>query len=442
MTFSIGGLASGLDTNAIIQQLLTLEARPLDRLDQKRADLVAKQGQFSEFQSKLQTLADKITSLKDSSELTLFTSTSTDEDVATIEASDGALPSSYSIQVNQLATAKSVAFTSPFNDSDQSTFGDGTIDLTIGTTTQQITVDAGDTLVDIRDKINAADAGAQASVIYDGSSYQLVVNSEETGVANQFTLTASGFNDPGETDPFATSTVLEAGQDSQFTINGLAVTASSNSVDGAVDGLTFNLKKVGSADVTIDRDTEGIGDRLQEALDAYNDVVSFIDSQGDDQDVALRGIKNQLATATASNLDGGTFSLIALSQIGISTDSSGKLNLDRGDLESAIENDFNAVRDLFTGKNGTDGLGAIFDTILNGDGTNAGILSPGNGTLRLRQTSLDARIRSLDDQIANAEQRLRRTEETLRRKFASFEGLTAQYQSQGAFLSASLGRLG
>ncbi|MCA9321055.1 MAG: flagellar filament capping protein FliD [Planctomycetes bacterium] len=436
---TFGGIASGLDTNAIITQLLQLESRPLQRLDSQRADIVQKQGRFGEFKSKLQALSDSAVALKSAGELSLFNTQSTNEDAATVSAGADALPGAYSLNVTKLASAQSHAFLTPFADKDTSTFGDGNIDITVGGNTTQVSISPSDTLENVRDKINSADAGVKANVIYDGSDYQLVVTSEDTGVANQFTLTASGFDDPGETDIFATGTSLDDGFDAEFTINGLPVTSSSNQVSTAVDGLTFELEGIGSAELSIERDTTGIGDRIQETLDAYNDVLDFINAQGDSSDISLRGIKNQLYNATQTVLDSGSFDLVALSQIGAKTDAAGHLQLNRTSFESALANDFNDVVELFTGKEGgAEGLASVFEKILVGDGTNAGILSPGDGTLQVRQNTFSDRLRSLDRQITRAEERLAQSEAQLVRRFASFEQLTGQYQAQGSFLSSAL----
>ena len=90
----------------------------------------------------------------------------------------------------------------------------------------------------IRDQINAADAGVAASIINDGSSYRLVVRSEETGTDNALTVTDStNLNlDVGANE-------INPAADAQLLIDGIAITSSSNKVTGAIAGVTLDLKQ-------------------------------------------------------------------------------------------------------------------------------------------------------------------------------------------------------
>lgn len=439
---TFGGLASGLDTGAIIQQLLAVEARPLQRLDQRRADLLSQQGQFDTFRSKLTKLESAITDLSDTDELSLFTSSTTDDKKVRISAGAGAVPGAFDVEVQNLAKAKSEAYA--FKNKDTDTYGEGKLDFTVDGDLVSINIADTDTLEDIRDKINAGDAGVRASIINDGTDFQLVISSEETGVNNAFSVAASGFGGQNPLTILGPAQALETAADANFTVGGLAITSETNSVENVLDGVTFELlAETGGTpvEVTIARDDTAIGDRLDEVIDAYNDVISFIEAQ-DRNDVSLRGIKSQLDQAFHSQLDANDgFDLTALSQAGITT-RNGRLELDRGDLEDAIDNDFNAVLELFAGKadGSADGISARLDEVFNGNSDPvtgfAGILSPGDGALVLRQNSIGDRIRSVDAQIDIAERRLDRSEQALTRRFASFETLQSQFQSQGAFLSA------
>lgn len=441
-SITFGGLASGLDTGAIIEQLLAVEARPLQRLDQRRASLVGQQGQFGTFRSKLQNLEKALTDLSDAKELSLFNTTTSDDTKVRVSGSAGANPGAFDVEVTQLATSRSEAFA--FDDIDTTTFGDGKLNFTVNGETTAVTVDATDTVQDIRDKINSGDAGVRATIINDGSQFQLVISSEKTGADNRFTVTTDGFNGIDPLTRNGPGQVLEAGDDAIFSIDGLTITSDSNDVDDSVDGLTFELLGTTESgtpvEVSIARDVTAIGDRLNEVAEAYNDVLTYINSQ-DRSDVALRGVKSQLQSTFQDSLDSADgFSLTALSQIGFET-VGGRLQLNRSDLEDAIDDDFNAFLEVFTGKadGSATGFAERFDEVFNGytddNGDSfSGILSSGDGTLVLRENSIADRIRSIDSQIKIAERRLDRSEQSLTRRFAAFESLQAQLQSQGAFL--------
>ncbi len=446
-SISFGGLATGLDTGAIIRQLLAIEARPLQRLESKRRDLISKRGQFDTFKAKLNTLSDRFKALKDDADtLRLFKGSSTDEDVVKVSAQGAAVPGQFAVTVNNLATAQSTAFQSQFADTDTTTFQrNSTVDISVGTKTTQIAVDTTDTLESLRDKINAADADVRASIINDGTNFQLVVTSSKTGTDSAFGLVANGF-DPAD-DPFVTSSSLKTAGNASFNIDGLAITSQSNSVTDAVQGVTFELVSASTTavDVSVVRDNSKIGDKLQEVVDAYNDVFNFIDAQSDKSDIALRSIKSQLRSAVSTTLNSTDFGFIGLSQVGIESDTGGRLKLDRSDLDKALDQNFDDFVEFFNGKAdaSAEGIAFTFDRILNGDPTDStisGILTSGNGLLAARQDSLSARIRSLDQRIDIGAIRLDKREESLTRRFASFEELTARFQAQGSFISQSLGR--
>lgn len=443
-SFSFGGLASGLDTGAIIQQLVALESRPLQRLEAKRATLESRRSGFNDFRSKLSKLETTFRDLKAAKEIAKFRASSSDEQRVRVTADDRAEAGSYSVEVLNKAKAHTVAVTSPFADKDETAFGGGQIGFTVGTENHVVTIDADDTLVDIRDKINDGEVGVNASIIHDGTSYQLVLTAAEEGVANSFQAAYLGF--PGAGGPMPT-TLLEAPEDAVVKINGLTVTSATNEIDTAIEGVTLDIADEAPGEIVqvdIERDDDAIGDLFQDMIDAFNDVLGYIDSNKDSEDVSARGIRNSLLGTITSILPSGAgFGVRSLAEIGITQEAGGRLKLDRGDLVDALDADLEGVVALFTGQDGgPQGLAGLMNTVFRGDGSPgaAGILSGGNGTLALRQRSINDRIRALDDQIVRAEERLLKFEERETKRFASFEQLTSQFQAQGAYLGTSLAR--
>lgn len=441
---SFGGLATGLDTNAIIKQLMALETRPLARLTNKRGILQTQQADFSTFRSKLQDLADRAKELGDVQEISKFTGVSSNEDALDVSASGLAQAGSHTLVINSLASAKT-GYTTSQADKDTTGFGSGTIDLTVDGTTYNVAITAGqdDTLEGIRDAINnTADLDVQASIINDGAGYRLVLSSSETGTANAYTVATTGLNATG-TGLF-TGFTETAATDASFDLDGIAITSSSNAPTDVLEGVTLNLKDVSAAPITfsVERDLEAIGDKLQEFVDSYNDALSYIDSQSSSDDVGMRTIKRQLTSTFQNLLSSASFNYVGLSQVGITTTAGGKATLDRDDLETAINTDFSAYIEVFAGNGTDDGFSALFEMTLEGDVGTPGILSTGNGLLQVRQDGLGDRIRSLDRQILNQERRLDRIEENLVRRFASFEGVASGYQAQGQFIQQALSGLG
>ncbi|MEE9391612.1 MAG: flagellar filament capping protein FliD [Planctomycetota bacterium] len=435
--FTFGGLATGLDTNTIIEQLVLLESRPLARLENRRQSFVDKQSQFSQFKSKLSALNDAIKDLSRSSELSLYETNSSDETIARVEAGSGATSGNFELEVTSLARARSVYFATAFSDADTADVGAGQVDFTVDGVSSSVTIDNGDTLNDVRDKINDADLGVQASIVNDGTGYNLVFTAEETGVENSFTVDQINFANAGG----LSEVELIAAEDAQFSINNLAITSSTNQIEDAIEGLTINLESAApgqSVEISVTRDDDAIAEKLDDFISSYNDVLDYIDAQDDRNDISLRGIKRSLQNAFRESFDSGDgFAFEGLSQIGIETNATGRAELNREVLDEALSQDFSGFQDFFGGiDGGEDGLAGVFDNVLNGDtlaGT-SGILSAATGTLALRQKSLGDRIRGLDSRIERQEARLVKYEERQTLKFAALEQLTAQLQAQGAAL--------
>jgi flagellar hook-associated protein 2 len=450
--FTFSGLATGLDSASIVEQLVQLEARPIQRLESRRSDLVSSRSQFSAFRSKLTDLESALKKLGSRDDLDLFKATSQDESAVRVSADTDAADGSYNVEVSNLAKAQSMAFTSPYTDPDTA-FGGGQIGINVGgTELTPINIDTDDTIYDIRDKINESGASVDASVIFDGTNYQLTITSQETGVANGFEIGVTGFP-PG---PSLSAEVLQDPEDAAFSVNGIDITSASNTIDDAVQGVSIELRSTTdsgeSVGIQIERDNEAVADQFNDFIDAYNDVLDLIDSEDGDSDVALRSIKNQLRDTVAGTLDDSEFGLIALSQLGVETNGAGRLELDRTVFDRAFDADLDTFIETLAGKSdgSSEGLIKRFENILRGDPDNpvgdlngdgedegaVGILTQGFGALSLRESAVNDRIRSIDDELVRLEDRLVRFEERQTLRFANLESLVSQFQAQGAALNS------
>lgn len=440
ITFS--GLSTGLDTQSIIKQLMALEQRPIDRLETQKSSLNKRKSDFSSIRSKLSRLSAAANALDAQSGLSLFKATVSDEEKLSVSATGSALPGSHTIDVTTLAEAKTGSSNVRFADVDTTKHGTGSITFVVAgiEKTVEITSGANDTLAGIRDAINAADAGVQASTIYDGQGYKLVVSSEKTGLANAFSV-SSDFSFLNEGTGF---TQLNAAVDASFTLDGLAVTSAGNSVENALEGVTIDLKDVGANQTfTVERDVTEIGDKLQEFVDAFNEVQTALNGTEAKKDGSLASIRVRLGNAFGTLLSNTDFQLTGLAQVGITRDTTGKAKLDRSKLEDAVDSNFASVVALFRGHatNTTKvGIADVFDEMLNGDqtspaATKAGILNSGSGLLALAERNVNDQVRRIDGRIESLTKRLDKVELQLKRKFANLEAVTSRYQATGSFLS-------
>ncbi|MBF0432866.1 MAG: flagellar filament capping protein FliD [Fibrobacteria bacterium] len=190
-SLSVGGLASGLDTNAIIDGLTQIELAKVSRVEVKQKDVEVKLDAFNELYGKISEFATKAGTLDDVKSFNLFSSESSDEDFVTVDGTEDAIPGTFDVEVASLASNWKVAsksFGSPieafgFTGSFEISKTRSAIENDPTEPTVEVQVEATDTLKDIISKINAADgSGASASIISLGDNdFRLVLNSVDEG---------------------------------------------------------------------------------------------------------------------------------------------------------------------------------------------------------------------------------------------------------------------
>lgn len=233
---------------------------------------------------------------------------------------------------------------------------------------------------------------AQVSV---NSSGELVATSA-TGKTISFTL-AMGTKSDGSgaastgtiplgasKDSTAWANVMQQGQQAFYTMNGLAVSSSSNKDSTTLSGATINLVGVTSstnpeATLSLERDGSGIQKKVQDMLDSYNALQDYIkqqttstvtskkDSNGTTQntvtpgilssDYAVKSLSSQLQTLMTSQVAtlAGKTEYTSLASVGIVTDSdSGHLTIDGTKFQAALSADTNGVSRLFANSGWTD----------------------------------------------------------------------------------------
>src|SRR5690606_35883698 len=295
-----------------------------------------------------------------------------------VTSSNAAAVGQYSMQVSKLASAHSLA-TGVFEDKDKTALGTGRMTVSVGGVSKIINItNANNTLDGIAKEINNSKMGVSASVINTGSGFQLVMTAEKTGTANGIAISIQD-NDGDSTDTNGLSRLaydgttnnlsqMVAAEDAQFSINGISVTRSSNSVSDLIDGLTFDLTAETSspAIVKVARDTDLVAERVQGFVDKYNElqellneVTAFDPGGGAGGSLvgnsSVRAISSQSKSILGSIIQGLEGANIrSLSEIGISTDSkTGKLSLDQTKLKEELVANERDVVALFAGQGRT-----------------------------------------------------------------------------------------
>lgn len=209
---------------------------------------------------------------------------SSDTDVLSLtSAASDAVAGSYTVTVNDLAQTSSY-YSTAIATSDVLGTG-GTLVLSIGGVAQTITIDSSnDSLATLAAAINAGDYGVTASVITTGTGEELSLVSNTSGAAGQ--ITVGGSLTDSTTGSAVSFTQGQSGQDASLTVDGVPVTSASNTITGAIPGVTFQLVSAApdtAVQVEITNDNSSVESAVSSFVSAYNTVIGDLNTQeGDD----------------------------------------------------------------------------------------------------------------------------------------------------------------
>lgn len=431
------GLSSGIDTASLVSQLVAAERAPADAITQKQSDLNTQKSIVSSLSSALAALGTAVQGMNLASELQPRTASSSDSHV-TVAASSGAAATVHDIRVQSLARGQ-ISSSRSFATQTAGVLGDGSLKITTGSATSTINYASTDSLADVAAKINNANAGASASVLFDGTSYRLMVAATQTGTANapQFTETGDGL---GLANP---ANIKIAATDAKATIDGVDVTRSSNVIGDAIDGLTLTLNSAHataepSSNVTVALDTTSVANKLTAMVSAYNSVNSALHVQldytgtqkGTDTlfgDSTLRQLQGALGNIMGSAY--GTGANNTLGSLGLTRDTSGALTLDTTKLNAALAKNPNAVADVFV----TGGFANTVNTMT------TAYTRAGDGILAAKTASMTSRFSDLQTQADQINNRADSLKTQLDAQFAALETAMTAMKQQSAYLTSVLG---
>ncbi len=438
---SFSGLASGIDSAALISGLGAVARQPITRLQTSQTTLKTQAARVDDLSSKLTALATAARALDTTDEVLATRATTANSSVVSASATTGAATGAYSLHVTSLAKATR-AYADPVAASDQAgLFGTGTLSLTIGGTTTDLSISASDTLSSVADKINNAGIGASAGLVYDGANWRLAVNGTDTGTPNAVTFGESpgltlGLNKPAN--------LIQPAANAAFEIDGLPVSSASNTVTTAINGVTLGLAGVSDGAATtvvrVDRDSTALQTKVSAFVSAYNAVMNAISSETPQGgivkagalagDSTLRNVQSALRSTVGSTVAGLTGAYTNLASIGISLDRYGTMSLDTAKLSTATAKDPAGVSALFASQTGATGVMRSLTTTVDG------YVTSGTGVLATKAKSLRDRATGLQKTMDAMELRVTKYEDTLKKQFASLESLISGMNSQSAQLAS------
>ncbi|WP_370210754.1 flagellar filament capping protein FliD [Alloalcanivorax venustensis] len=431
------GIGSGLDLNGLLDQMESAERQQLAPITQQQKSYQAKISAYGTLEGKLDDFREAAAKLSDSRQFDAVKS-NVSGDALTAVVGEDALPGTHDIVVNHKARAYSIATQGVADKTEK--LGAGAISFTLGNG-DNFSIDVGEdqsSLEGIRDAINEAGKGVQASLVNDGSGqpHRLVLSATETGTDAAIASVDFGTGGLGATLAVDAGTEVTA-INASLSVNGIDIENQSNRVEGAVQGVTLNLEEEGAATISVTRDTAGIKKAVTSFVESYNSLQKSMDSLTSyDQetgtsgellgDTTLRGIESRIRGVMGGVVSGGEFS--ALSDIGVDLTIDGTLEVDDEKLDAAVADNLGALTDFFSGTGESEGLAGQLDATL-------GKMLGDSGTIENATSGLEDRIEGLGERYLRTEERIESTIARYREQFSKLDSMIAEMNSTSSYLT-------
>ena len=436
MTMSNPLSGSGIDVSSVVSQLEAGERVPETNLQNQQATIQTQESDLANINTDLSSLLTSVQSLTDfTGALESQSATSSDTSVLNATATSSAALGNHLITVTKLATTGSW-YSSPLSDSTTATFTPGDLTLTVGGTPTTLTFDSSDdTLATAASYINSQNLGVTASVITDSSGSRLALVSNQSGTAGDISVTSSpdglGF------------TQGTAGQDAQLTVDGVPVSSASNTVTGAIAGVTLNLAStnVGSQiQLSVAPNTDNITQAVNQFVSSYNNAIGDINaqftynsttkSQGPlASDGTLATVQSQLLQLMTYTVSGNA-SFSSLSSLGITMNDDGSLSIDNSKLSNAVQNHSGDLQQFMQASNG-------FATNLQSSLTT--LTDPAKGALAVDSNSLQSTYTDLQNQINDIETQITSQHANLVQQYSALNALLEDFPTQLQQINEELG---
>jgi len=429
--FQASGLASGLDTNSIVDSLIAADSGPLNAIKQRQADYnvqISTLGTLVNQLQGLQTAADNlaqtgVVAIQPTSTFSDFTVTGSAQSEET-----------YTVNVQDVAKAAKMR-SDPFTSAqDASLVKDGDLVFSIDGK-QTVTIDTkGKTLADVAQSINDNISGLNASVISTTSGYYLNVSRKDTGYATSTNSALTIVKDPG-----LGLAITQYAQNAKVTIDGLTIQRTSNSISDAIPGATLRLTGASGTDneVTFAANSSGTESAINGFISAYNTLAATVRSQlVTDPTVAYRDtlVDHSTMTSIESAMQSLTSKVVipsgsvqSLADLGLELQQDGTITLNTITLNNAISNNAGAVNQIFSAA--STGISSVVDNLVNAQA------DPMSGALIQQEQSLQSSISEMDDQATSQQDYLDAERQRLVEQFTAMEQLISGFTNAGSYLT-------
>ncbi len=278
-SINFNGLSSGLDTDKIIEDLMTVESKPLKALETRKTDLTKKKDAFTSMKTDLLAVKTAVSELRNSSAFGVYSASSSDEEALTLSASSSAQEGTYRIRINSLAQAEALSGNS-YTQTGSPLGITGEI-LINGTSFR---IRSSNTLQDIANGINSLDNGVNAAILkVSNSDYRLVLSAKSQGKEG-FSIANAGSADTLGTLGFTDGTKVV-----RETSNGAVLSSSftsATSTIGSLSGISSTAQgtvQIRNKNVAIDLATDTLS-TVRDKINALklNGVSASVESSTSD----------------------------------------------------------------------------------------------------------------------------------------------------------------
>ena len=387
--------STGIDVNSAVASVIYADRAPERVWQAQQATLNSQTSALQQLESEASAVTVALQSLGDANgTFSSVITTSSNTGIVTASAAAGTPPGNHTVEVDSLAVTGSAYSTE--QSSSSATLPSGSIALTGATGSSTFATGSGGaaTLDDLAAAINTASLGVNASVVNDANGARLALVASSPGTAGDFSITS-------DTGLQLTKT---AAQNASLIVDGVPVSSSSNTVTGAVAGLTLNLQGASQGtqvSVGVTADNSSIETAVATFTNAYNTLIKDLNSQFTfDSSTSSEGILSSDSTAralqndvlSAANLSVGSGTFTSLASLGISTNQDGTLSVDSQALSSALSTDPQGVSDFFQGTSSDTGFASsVISTFSN-------YTDPSQGSFTVDLQSLASENQDLTDQ--------------------------------------------
>lgn len=467
---SFSGISTGLNTDALISAVIESESQGLYRLQKTQSRNTQKSSVLQQIKTAVSSLGISMNTLNNTKVYNQTVSNSdTDGKYASVTAYD-AVPGSYTLQVDSLATRAKHQVS--FADQDTTPVGKGTYAVldTEGTTKTFTIDDTNNTLAGFQAALNKAGANVSAAVIDTGttgspSRYQMVLSATDTGAGKNGSTTftvakidgadtsalgfASGTLDASGNLASGGTASATAATNNSFYLNGVHLTRSSNVVTDAVQGLTLTLKSGGQTEastLTVTTDKSGLTSAVNDVISSYNNLLKIFknnsayaqattDASGNTSlgdagvlanDSSVRSLISQARDTIMGSVEGlaSNATYRSAAEVGLKTGRDGTLSLDSTAFGAALDKDPKGVAAVFAG------AGKAMETLVNR------VTAAGDGSISSFVSQIKSQNDSLQLQINSQQSRLARRKVQLQTLYANLESQVGSLQSAGQSLSS------